>query len=340
MTAPVESSLATVMARISTIQSLMASMAAPTSVTTATAAATPASATAFASTLSSVAPTASSTPISSATASTGVTGSDVVNEAKTWLGVPYVWAGNTRSGIDCSGLVQQTYKALGITLPRVACDQAQKGTAVPSLAQAKPGDLLAFGNPAYHIAIYLGNNQMIEAPEPGKNVRIINVYQTPSTIRRIVDGTTAATGVGATSGGKSAAALQAAGISARVAGYADQFAAAEATYHLPSGLLAAVCQQESGGNPNAVSPAGAQGLMQLMPATAAGMGVNALDPSQAITAAAKILHGNLTEFGSVPLALAAYNAGGGAVRQYGGIPPYTETQNYVRSITAMWEAGG
>jgi soluble lytic murein transglycosylase-like protein len=124
-----------------------------------------------------------------------------------------------------------------------------------------------------------------------------------------------------------------------VAQYAGQFAAAESQFNLPSGMLAAVAQQESGGNSHAVSSAGAQGLMQLMPSTAAGIGVDAFDPNQAITAAARILSRNLNEFGgSVPLALAAYNAGAGAVKKYGGIPPYSQTQNYVKSITAMMAA--
>ena len=125
-----------------------------------------------------------------------------------------------------------------------------------------------------------------------------------------------------------------------MAAYAGQSAAAESAYGWPHGLLAAVAQQESGGNARAVSPAGAQGLMQLMPATAAGAGADAFDPAQAIPAAAKILARDLHSFGSVPLALAAYNAGAGAVHRYGGIPPYTETQNYVRRITAMLAAGG
>ena len=116
---------------------------------------------------------------------------------------------------------------------------------------------------------------------------------------------------------------------------------AERAYGLPTGLLAAVAQQESGGNPDAVSPAGAQGLMQLMPATAAGLGVNPLDPTQADHGAARILSGHLAAVhGSVPLALAAYNAGAGAVDKYGGIPPYTETQNYVSRIMRRMAAGG
>lgn len=262
-----------------------------------------------------------------------VTGAQVVADAKQYLGVPYVWGGESPSGLDCSGLVQRTFADLGIDLPRVAADQQKVGTPVASLADAQPGDLLFFGQPAYHVAIYLGNNQLIEAPEPGKTVHITDVYQTPTSIRRVVS-------AGGTGDGLSGSQLTAAGLNSSVAAYAPQFAAAEAQYGLPRGLLAAVAQQESGGNANAVSPAGAQGLMQLMPATAAGAGVNAFDPSQAISAAAKILHQNLTRFGnSVPLALAAYNAGAGAVQQYGGIPPYTETQNYVRSITAMMNAG-
>ena len=136
--------------------------------------------------------------------------------------------------------------------------------------------------------------------------------------------------------GLTAAQLTAAGLNPAVARYANQFAAAESQFNLPTGMLAAVAQQESGGNPQALSSAGAQGLMQLMPSTAAGIGVNAFDPNQAIPAAARILSRNLNEFGgSVPLALAAYNAGAGAVKQYGGIPPYSQTQNYVKSITAM-----
>jgi len=264
-----------------------------------------------------------------------VSGSDVVADAKQYLGIPYVWGGEDTSGMDCSGLVQHTYQDLGIDLPRTAAEQQKVGTPVGSLADAQPGDLLFFGKPAYHVAIYLGDNKLIESPEPGKSVHITDVYQKPTSISRVVPSGSPRSAAW-TAGGLSAGQLTSAGLNAKVAAYAPQFAAAEAKYALPSGLLAAVAQQESGGNANAVSPAGAQGLMQLMPATAKGMGVNALDADQAIDAAGKILSGNLKEFGgSVDLALAAYNAGAGAVHRYGGIPPYTETQNYVRSIDAM-----
>ena len=103
-------------------------------------------------------------------------------------------------------------------------------------------------------------------------------------------------------------------------------------------LLAAVAKQESGFDPNAVSSAGAQGLMQLMPSTAAGLGINPFDPAQAIDGAAQLLSRYLNQYGSVPLALAAYNAGPGAVAEYGGIPPYAQTQAYVSDI--MQAIGG
>lgn len=106
---------------------------------------------------------------------------------------------------------------------------------------------------------------------------------------------------------------------------------------VPVGLLAAVLRQESGFQAHIGSPAGAQGIAQFMPGTAAGMGVDPNDPKSAIPGAAKLLKGNKDQFGSWKLALAAYNAGGGAVSQYGGIPPYAETQNYVKTIMSAWD---
>lgn len=101
-------------------------------------------------------------------------------------------------------------------------------------------------------------------------------------------------------------------------------------------LLKAVIHAESGFNTNAVSAAGAEGLMQLMPKTAASLGVSdPFDPEQSINAGAKYIKQDLDRFGgNESLALAAYNAGAGAVVKYGGVPPYRETQNYVKKVLA------
>lgn len=107
-------------------------------------------------------------------------------------------------------------------------------------------------------------------------------------------------------------------------------------YSLDPALLAAVVNQESKGNPNAVSPVGAQGLMQLMPTTSQWLGVtNPFDPVQNLDGGARYLSQLMTQYGGdTSLALAAYNAGPGRVNQYGGIPPFPETQNYVTKILA------
>jgi soluble lytic murein transglycosylase-like protein len=118
--------------------------------------------------------------------------------------------------------------------------------------------------------------------------------------------------------------------------YASEITAAAQANGLDPALLAGLIKQESGFNPNAGSGAGAQGLTQLMPATARGLGVtNPLDPAQSIMGGAKYLKQQLDAFGGdVTKALAAYNAGPGAVKRFGGVPPYAETQNYVRVVQA------
>ena len=118
--------------------------------------------------------------------------------------------------------------------------------------------------------------------------------------------------------------------------FADLFSTAGQKYGVDPALLAAIAKQESGYNPRAVSPAGAQGLMQLMPGTAAGLGVeNPFDPAQAVDGAARLMRDLLDRFGRTDLALAAYNAGPGAVLKYGGIPPYPETQRYVPAVLSI-----
>ena len=119
------------------------------------------------------------------------------------------------------------------------------------------------------------------------------------------------------------------------------YAEASMTYGVSADLLKAMTKQESNFDPNATSRSGAQGLMQLMPATAAGLGVtNAYDPYQNIMGGAKYIRQMLDKYdGDVSLALAAYNAGSNNVDKYGGIPPFAETQNYVAKITAYLEEG-
>lgn len=101
---------------------------------------------------------------------------------------------------------------------------------------------------------------------------------------------------------------------------------------VPEDLFLRLVQQESGWNTGALSPKGAIGLAQLMPGTASVLGVDPADPSANLDGGARYLRRQYDRFGTWPLALAAYNAGPEAVVQYGGIPPYAETQGYVRAI--------
>lgn len=119
----------------------------------------------------------------------------------------------------------------------------------------------------------------------------------------------------------------------------DIFQRASETYGVPENLLRAVGKAESGFQADAVSRCGAQGIMQLMPATAKSLGVqDSFDPEQNVMGGAKYLGSLLNRYGDAKLALAAYNAGSGNVEKYGGIPPFRETQNYVEKVLSY--AGG
>ena len=91
----------------------------------------------------------------------------IVSAAYSFLGIPYVWGGTTTAGFDCSGMVQAAHAAAGISIPRVSWDQGAAGVEV-SASEALPGDIVYYG---WHVGIYIGNGQMIHAPEEGDVVK-------------------------------------------------------------------------------------------------------------------------------------------------------------------------
>lgn len=125
----------------------------------------------------------------------GATNEALMASVDKYVGLPYIWGGNDPSvGLDCSSFVQNVFKDLGYSLPRVTWDQMNSGTKVNSLAEAQPGDLL-FSHDGGHVAIYLGNGKAVDAPQPGQTIQIRDAWETDAnitTIRRILPTETAA----------------------------------------------------------------------------------------------------------------------------------------------------
>ncbi|MQA34544.1 NlpC/P60 family protein [Modestobacter roseus] len=276
---------------------------------------------------------------SAATASTGLggfaataTGAEVVGAAQKYLGVPYRWGGtDPKSGLDCSGFTQRVYADLGVSIPRTSSQQATAGRPVASLAEARPGDLVFFDNTSSrpgidHVGLYIGGGKMIAAPQEGDVVKVQDVGN-PTVIRRVLPDGAASAPAAATGGG---------GLGG--VPYADLFRTAGSRHGVDPAVLAAMAKTESNFRTTAVSPAGARGLMQFMPATARSLGVDPGDPASAIDGAARYLASLTEQFGSTELALAAYNAGPGTVQRAGGIPPISETRSYVQKVTSAAEA--
>jgi soluble lytic murein transglycosylase-like protein len=176
--------------------------------------------------------------------------------------------------------------------------------------------------------------------------RIAEITGVPATDDAAGGGPTFARALASALGGSAQPALDSASAAAAPASPApvppDQIDALvnqnSGTWQVDPSLVKAIIANESGFDANATSKAGAQGLMQLMPSTAQAVGVrNSYDPAQNVAGGTRYLRGLLDRFnGDVRLAVAAYNAGPGAVEKYGDVPPYAETQNYVQNVLGSY----
>lgn len=239
-------------------------------------------------------------------------GKQIVTDAEKYLGTPYVWGGESPQGFDCSGLVQYVYKQVGVELSRTTYDQYKQGTPV-SKQDLEPGDLVFFkgsdgswSSPG-HVGIYAGDGKYIQAPKTGDVVKISDLDARNDYIgaRRIVSGNGSNTSV----------------TSSKLT-YADIVNAAAQKYGLSPNLIAGVIQEESGWDASVISPAGAKGLMQLMPGTASEWGVaDVYNPYQNIMGGTAYLAYLVKKYGERQ-GVALYNTG-----EYGG-----GSQSYANAV--------
>lgn len=210
----------------------------------------------------------------------GVTGEAIVAKAKEYLGVPYVLGGNDKSGIDCSGLVQQVLGELGIDVPRRVSQQQSVGVEVPSLAEAQPGDLIVTNN-ADHIVIYAGDGMIVHAPYEGRTVSYQKNYLSEGeiqTIRRVVPDASAAPSGAAGAVAGAGAASGFAGL-AGLAGLAGMSGSSGLTGASGQALLAALTNGGLAGSLGAGS--GMTGGLSLLGALGLGTGGSAAGGSGA-----------------------------------------------------------
>jgi hypothetical protein len=257
-------------------------------------------------------------------------GGAVVAAALAQLGWPYVWGGESRAegGFDCSGLVDYALASAGLPVGRLDAAGLQRlARRLPAAAGLLPGDLVFVGDPAHHVGLVVAPGLAVEAPHRGALVRVEALGDGGWTGagRILQPGATAVPG-------RAVEFAVPAYVPARLRGLVARSSRAE---QVPPALLAAQLEAESGFDPSAVSPAGAQGIAQFMPATWAGnwnpqRGRSPFEPAPAIAAQARLMHLLLERSsGDVAAALAAYNAGPGVLA--GAWP--RETRAYVARIT-------
>lgn len=123
----------------------------------------------------------STTRLPVSTGSVKQSSSQIVDIARSLLGIAYVYGGDDPSGFDCSGFTQYVYRKAGISIPRTASQQQRAGTRVSS---PKPGDLVFYGSPAWHVGIFTGGDMMIDSPRTGKSTSERNMFGTPTEFRR------------------------------------------------------------------------------------------------------------------------------------------------------------